>query len=113
MAAATRHAWTLEEIHADLAARHVAANFSSVFRAVERLEAEGVMRRLHVDAGPVRFELSGTYHDHLHCMKCGRLIPVFCLARRIDIEALEAETGFAITTRNIVLSGICQACRPA
>lgn len=111
MMAQNRHAWTLEEIHADLAALRVMADFSSVFRAVERLEAEGVLRRLHVDEGPARFEPSGAHHDHLHCTGCGRLIPISCLARRIDLKALEAETGFAVAGHDIVLSGTCQDCR--
>ncbi len=112
MATQIRHAWTLEEIQSDLAELHVAADFSSLFRAVERLEAAGALRRLHVDEGPARFEPNGAHHDHLHCVKCGRLAPVSCLARRIDFRALEAETGFAITTHDIVLSGVCPDCRP-
>jgi Fur family ferric uptake transcriptional regulator len=111
MAAEGRHAWTLEEIQADLAGLGVAADFSSVFRAAERLEGEGTLRRLHVDEGPPRFEPSGAHHDHLLCTGCGCLIPVSCLGRRIDIMALEAETGFAVTTHDIVLSGLCRGCR--
>jgi Fe2+ or Zn2+ uptake regulation protein len=111
MAEQSRHAWTLEEIQADLAELHVAADFSSVFRAVERLEADGALRRLHVDEGPARFEPCGTHHDHLHCTKCGRLAPVSCLARKIDFKFLEAETGFTITAHDIVLSGVCRSCR--
>ena len=111
MAAQARHAWTLEEIQGDLAERQVAADFSSVFRAVEKLEADGTLRRVHVDDGPVRFEPVGAHHDHLHCTKCGHLLPVSCLAQWFDIKALEAETGFAITTHDIVLSGVCRKCR--
>lgn len=111
MAAGARHAWTLEEIQAGLASRGMGANFSSVFRAVERLETEGALRRLNLDDGPTRFERGGAHHDHLHCVKCGLLVPVPCLARRIDLAALEAETGFSIIAHDIVLNGLCAACR--
>jgi Fur family ferric uptake transcriptional regulator len=111
MADQRRHAWTLEEIQADLTLRGISADFSSVFRSVERLEAEGALRRVNVDHGPPRFERSAAHHDHLHCTKCDALVPVPCLARRIDLRALEAETGFTVTAHNIVLSGICAACR--
>jgi Fe2+ or Zn2+ uptake regulation protein len=113
MKAEGRHAWTLEEIQADLASRDIAADFSSIFRAVERLEAEGALRRLHLDEGPARFEPASAHHDHLHCTDCGKLVAVSCLARWFDLKALEAETGFAVTTHDIVLSGLCPVCRRA
>jgi Fe2+ or Zn2+ uptake regulation protein len=106
-----RHAWTLEQVSADLAARAVQANFSSVFRAVERLVGERQLRKVQLPTGAARYELSGAHHDHLHCSGCDALTPVPCLAANLDLAALEQSTGYAMTDHDIVLEGVCPRCR--
>lgn len=106
-----RHAWTLDELGAGLAAEGVGADFSTLFRAVERLVADGRLRKVRLDDAPARYEQSGAHHDHLRCTECNALVPVPCLARQIDFAALERATGFAIDSHDIVLDGICLACR--
>jgi Fur family ferric uptake transcriptional regulator len=107
-----RHAWTLEQISADLTARAVAANFSSVFRAVERLVAERKLRKVQLPTGAARYEPVGAHHDHLHCSGCDALTPVPCLAANLDLAALEQSTGYAMGDHDIVLEGLCPRCRP-
>jgi Fur family transcriptional regulator, ferric uptake regulator len=105
------HAWTLEDLHAALAERAIAADFSSVFRAAEKLAAEGAIRKLTLEDGRARFELVDTHHDHLHCTKCGELVPIPCLIGPANFAALEREAGIAILDHHLVLSGICRECR--
>jgi Fur family ferric uptake transcriptional regulator len=113
IAGGSRHAWSLEELQADLADAAMSADFSSVFRAAEKLVADGVLRKLLLDDGRARFELAGAHHDHLHCRNCGTLIPVRCVIDRRMFSSLEAETGIAISTHRIMFSGLCQGCRSA
>lgn len=105
------HAWTLEDLHAALVERHVAADFSSVFRAAEKLGAAGDIRKLTLEDGRARFELTGAHHDHLLCTGCGELVPVPCLIGRADFAALERATGIAVRDHHLVLSGLCRDCR--
>jgi len=105
------HAWTLEDLHDALAERAVAADFSSVFRAAEKLAGAGAIRKLTLDDGRARFELSDAHHDHFHCTRCGELVPVPCLIGPGNFAALERETGIAILDHHIVLSGLCRECR--
>jgi Fur family ferric uptake transcriptional regulator len=108
-----RHAWTLEELHAGLARHGRVTDFSSVFRAAEKLAAGGTLRKLLLDDGRARFELVGTHHDHLYCTRCHALVPVPCVIAREDFAALERATGAAILDHHLVLSGICRDCRTA
>jgi Fur family transcriptional regulator, ferric uptake regulator len=108
-----RHAWTLEELHAGLAESGVAADFSSVFRAVEKLVVASVVRKVTLDDGRARFELVDAHHDHLHCTRCGQLVPVPCLLGPGRIAALERKAGIAILDHHLVLSGICRECASA
>jgi len=105
------HAWTLEDLHAALGERDIAADFSSVFRAAEKLVATGEIRKLTLEDGRARFELCDAHHDHLHCMRCGELVPIPCLLGTGNFAALERETGVAILDHHLVLSGICRDCR--
>jgi Fe2+ or Zn2+ uptake regulation protein len=111
MAGEERHAWTLEELHAGLARDKSAADFSSVFRAAEKLAADGSVRKLRLDDGRARYERITARHDHLHCTRCGALIPVACMLDDDAFAALEGASGFLVTERRVVLNGLCAACR--
>jgi Fe2+ or Zn2+ uptake regulation protein len=108
-----RHAWTLEELHAELGRRGRVIDFSSVFRAAERLAADGVARKVVLDDGRTRFELVGAHHDHLYCTRCHELVPVPCVIERDHFAAVERATGAAILDHHLVLRGLCRDCRKA
>ncbi len=113
MGGGERHAWTLEELHEALARRGRVSDFSSVFRAAEKLAAGGVARKVQVEDGRTRFELVGAHHDHLYCTRCHALVPVPCVIGHEDFAALERATGAAILDHHLVLSGLCRDCRTA
>jgi Fur family transcriptional regulator, ferric uptake regulator len=113
MVGGERHAWTLEELHEGLARHGRVTDFSSVFRAAEKLAAGGTLRKLLLEDGRTRFELVGTHHDHLYCTRCHALVPVPCVIAREDFAALERATGAAILDHHLVLSGLCRDCRAA
>jgi Fur family transcriptional regulator, ferric uptake regulator len=113
MGGGERHAWTLEELHAGLMRLGRATDFSSVFRAAEKLAADGVVRKLLLDDGRARFELAAAHHDHLYCTSCHALVPVPCLIGHDDFIAVERATGAAILDHHLILSGLCRTCRTA
>ena len=111
MAGGERHAWTLEELHGALTQRGHSNDFSSVFRAAEKLSADGVLRKLLVEDGRSRFELATEHHDHLYCTNCHALVAVPCLMGHDDFAALERATGVAVRDHQLILNGLCRACR--
>jgi Fur family transcriptional regulator, ferric uptake regulator len=111
MGGGERHAWTLDELHAALAERGHPSDFSSVFRAAEKLTADGLVHKLLLDDGRARFELSSAHHDHLYCTNCRRLVAVPCLIGSGDFAALERETGVAVLDHHLILNGLCRECR--
>ena len=108
-----RHAWTLDDLHSGLREGDIAPDYSSVFRAAEKLASEGKIRKLLLEDGRSRFELAAAHHDHLHCTRCGDLVPVSCVLDASAFAAVEAATGVAITEHSIVFSGLCQGCNTA
>ena len=94
-----------------LAERGASGDFSSIFRAAEKLAAEGTLTKVMLDDGRARFELVTAHHDHLHCTACDELVPLPCVIERTAFAALEAETGVAISEHHIIFSGLCSNCR--
>jgi len=111
MAEGERHAWTLEELHAALGRQGHPTDFSSVFRAAEKLAADGAARKIALDDGRTRFELISAHHDHLYCTRCHELVPVPCLIEHERFAAVERSTGAAILDHHVVLRGLCRDCR--
>lgn len=111
MEAGEHHAWTLEALQAGLTESGASADFSSIFRAAEKLVSEDAIVKVLLEDGRARFELTASHHDHLHCTVCDELVPVPCVIQHTTSAALEAETGVAIGEHHIVFSGLCADCR--
>lgn len=111
MGGGEHHAWTLEELHSGLLQRGQATDFSSVFRAAEKLAADGTVRKLLLEDGRARFELAEAHHDHLYCTSCHQLVPVPCVIGHAEFSALEQATGVTIADHHLILNGLCRECR--
>ncbi len=89
---------------------------SSIYRNVDRLAAEGVIRRF-TDADGSRFlyqyvggaECSS--HLHLKCKKCGRIIHLDSETSETVISAALKKSGFSIDKKDSLLLGLCISCR--
>lgn len=103
-----RHAWTVDEAHAALDDRGVAADRASVHRALVRLCEAGAARRFEIGDGRARFEAAGHHHEHIVCDDCGVVAAVpGCL---VDEAAVQTRTGFAVSGHSLTLHGRCGDC---
>ncbi len=94
-----------------VAAAGVRADFSSVYRAVLRLEQEGDVVRVDLGDGVSRFEGAGSHHEHVKCDRCGAVAAVpGCLLGSVA-DLVMASTGFELSQHSLVLSGTCSGCR--
>jgi len=105
-----RHDWSIEALTTSLAEGGVSADFSSVYRALRRMVAEGSVSEVELGDGKARFEPAGEHHEHVLCDGCGMVSAVpGCLVERV-VPTVERETGFAITAHQLLFSGRCPAC---
>ena len=107
-----RHDWSIDELTAALAERGLRADFSSVYRAVNRMVDEGSASEVELGDGKSRFEAAGAHHEHVRCERCGK-VSAFqgCLIDGL-IPKVERNTGFSITDHRLLLSGSCPSCSP-
>jgi Fur family ferric uptake transcriptional regulator len=106
----TRHDWSIEDLVAELGAREVAADFSSVFRALGRLVDDGVVRRVQLGDGKARFEAAGEHHEHVRCDRCGAVGAVPGCVVRNAVPRVQEATGFRVTGHQLLFSGLCPEC---
>lgn len=88
---------------------------ATVYRVLTQFEQAGLLIRHHFESGKAVFELNqGGHHDHIVCIKCGRVEEFYDeeIEKRQKMAA-EAR-GFKIHDHSLYIYGICteQPCRP-
>jgi Fur family transcriptional regulator, ferric uptake regulator len=101
-----------QEIHADLVAAGRPVGLASVYRTLEMLEANGLVQRVDVGDGVVRFEPAHhDHHHHLVCDDCGKVEQFSDGELERAIEEVERRSGYALKAHDVLLRGSCAACR--
>ena len=107
---------TAEDIYEKLKAANPDVGLATVYRTVQLLFELGLIDKINLDDGFVRYEAGGKeknlrhHHHHLICNSCGRVF-----AFRDDmLEALEKQVmdtlGFQVVDHEVKLYGTCKDC---
>ncbi|ROR32074.1 ferric iron uptake transcriptional regulator [Inmirania thermothiophila] len=101
-----------EDIYKQLLARGEEIGLATVYRVLTQFEAAGLIKRHHFEGGHAVYELNqGGHHDHIVCVRCGR-VDEFTSA---EIERLQrqvaAEAGYEIRDHVLYIYGLCARCR--
>ncbi|NLG85130.1 MAG: transcriptional repressor [Firmicutes bacterium] len=101
-----------EDVFLTLRARQIEINPTTVYRNLELLSREGLLRHVDFHDGRCRYELAeGPCHHHLHCIRCGRVVE-FARCELAELEKdLSRQTNFQIHRHVLELYGICPNCR--
>jgi Fe2+ or Zn2+ uptake regulation protein len=108
-----RHEWSIDELQQAVSASRGGADYSSVFRAVSGMEKDGLVDRIDLGDGKAHFELRESHHEHIKCDSCGRVVGVTGCILENAASAVEKDTGFSVTSHQLLFSGICPACAGA
>lgn len=108
MAAGDRHCWTLAQVQEGLEAVGSGADLSTASRAVGRLEASGVVRRVDLDERRTRDEVASEHHEHLICDGCGAVEPMPCAVVVSWVQRVRRERGCGVSDHEVVLRGRCR-----
>lgn len=84
---------------------------ATVYRVLTQFEDAGLLIRHHFESGKAVFELNqGEHHDHIVCVKCGRVEEFYDeeIERRQE-EAAESR-GFKMQEHSLMIYGICDKC---
>lgn len=87
---------------------------STVYRALEALEAKGVVSALRSRNGETRYEWAPERpgHHHLLCNACGGVLELDLDTVRELSEEIAQRTGFRPDIRHLAIDGLCSGCQP-
>ncbi|MBV8657771.1 MAG: ferric iron uptake transcriptional regulator [Burkholderiales bacterium] len=103
---------TAEDVYRLLLDEHEDVGLATVYRVLTQFEQAGLLVRHHFESGKAVFELNqGGHHDHLVCVKCGRVEEFFDpeIEKRQDVIATKHD--FLIQDHAMYLYGICRDCQ--
>ncbi len=104
---AEQHHLSAEDVYKALLKQGSDIGLATVYRVLTQFEAAGLVTRHHFDGGQAIFELdTGDNHDHIVCMKTGKVSEF--KDEQIEKRLLEiaAELGYSLTDHKIILYGI-------
>lgn len=97
-----------EDVYRKLMDEEEDIGLATIYRVLSQFEEAGLVIRHHFEDGHALFELEQGHHDHLVCVKCGRIEEFF----DSEIESRQREvakrSGFDLSKHTLVLYGECQ-----
>ncbi len=87
---------------------------ATVYRVLTQFEQAGLLIRHHFESGKAVFELdSGGHHDHIVCVKCGRVEEFYDEEIEKRQEKAAESLGFTMQEHSLTIYGVCkeQPCR--
>ncbi len=101
------------EIEHALLARKREVSRASVYRVMDELEEIGLVQRVEIGQGMVRYEPvreGPGHHHHLVCDLCGRLEPFTDDGLERAIRRLSDRLPLRVSEHEIVIHGACETC---
>lgn len=108
---------TADDIVSKLSESGISVGKSTVYRQLEKLIEQGIVRRFFVEEGvSACYQFVGenagcTEHYHLKCSVCGKLLHVECEYLDKVASHIFEHHGFVISNEKTVLYGVCENCR--
>ena len=85
---------------------------ATVYRVLTQFEEAGLVVRHNFEEGHSVFELDhGAHHDHLVCVKCGRVEEFVDPVIEERQQYVAAQADFTMTDHSLNIYGICAGCR--
>lgn len=81
---------------------------ATIYRVLTQFESAGLVIRHHFESGQAVFELeSGKHHDHLICVKCGKIVEFLDEAIEAKQNEIAQKNDFIISDHSLIIYGIC------
>jgi Fe2+ or Zn2+ uptake regulation protein len=104
---------TAEQVLGSVSQALPSISLPTIYATLELLEDLGLVRRVSTGTGALLFESRRTPHAHAACRRCGQIVDV--PAPQIDPDAFAGAraAGFAPEEAQLIVFGLCNACRAA
>ena len=97
-----------EDIYRVLLESEEEIGLATIYRVLTQFEGAGLVIRHHFEGGQAVFELErGKHHDHLICIKCGKIVEFVNSAIEEQQHKIAEAEGFKITDHSLIIYGEC------
>ena len=101
-----------EEVYKYLLDGNEDIGLATVYRVLTQFEQAGLVVRHHFEGGHSVFELDqGGHHDHMLCIKCGRVDEFMDEIIEERQKAIAQKAGYKITDHSLYIYGVCSDCQ--
>ncbi len=107
----TRH-FSAEDVYKQLLEAGEEIGLATVYRVLTQFESAGLVTRHHFEGGHSVFELNrGPHHDHILCVRCGRVDEFMDDTIEQLQERIAERAGYRMTDHSLYIYGICKDCQ--
>lgn len=82
---------------------------ATIYRVLTQFESAGLVTRHHFEGGQSVFELDrGEHHDHIVCIRCGRVAEFVDQTIEARQREMAKEGGFTVESHALTIYGYCK-----
>jgi Fur family ferric uptake transcriptional regulator len=101
-----------EDVYKALLESGEEVGLATVYRVLTQFEQAGLVTRHHFESGQSVFELNeGKHHDHILCIKCGKVDEFIDKVIEERQQKIASEKGYEMTDHSLYIYGICKECQ--
>jgi Fur family ferric uptake transcriptional regulator len=109
---AEKHHMSADDIYRALILQNEEVGVATIYRVLTQFEEVGMINKLNFDNGQSVYELSNAeHHDHLLCVKCGKIDEFNDAVIEQHQFDIAAKYGYQLTDHCLYLYGLCQKCQ--
>ena len=108
---APRHHLSAEDVYKALMSMGEDVGLATVYRVLTQFEEAGLVKRHNFEGGYSVFEMGhGDHHDHLVCVKCGRVEEFVDEVIEQRQKMIAERAQFKMTDHALNIYGLCPVC---
>jgi Fur family ferric uptake transcriptional regulator len=101
---------TAEEVYMELVGNDSEIGLATVYRILMQFVEAGMLDKSSFDSGKAVFELNeGHHHDHLVCVRCGKVEEFYDEAIETRQSEIALRHGFKLLDHAMALYGLCSS----
>jgi len=100
----------VETIFRRVKSRVPTVSLDTIYRTVSALQERGMINRIQVDSGPVRYDGDITRHHHFVCAQCGRISDIASSDREAYRSTDRFEGIGSVDKVEVLFRGTCNSC---
>ena len=102
---------TGDDLYQQVREGHPNIGYTTVYRTMKLLCDAGLASERHFDDGVTRYEIEHEHHDHLVCLRCGKIIEFECQMIEAAQDEIVKRYGFRLLRHRHELYGHCSDCQ--